>query len=347
MAQRKKSSSRSRSQPSGTSPVLVFLLILMGAAFCFSSYLEFGDKEVPASAVNSFIDKDADLEIHFIDVGQGDCSLIKWEGAAVLIDCGERDYADTVLKYLKKQDVEKLDIIIATHPHSDHIGAMGDVISEIGAERVIAPKVAADMTPTTKTYERFLTALKDRALKLTAAKPGTVYELTGRTAASVEKQPPKLEILAPLADYDDLNDYSVVVRLTYGNTSYLFTGDAEARAEKDILNSGADVSADVLKAGHHGSSTSTSEKFLEAVSPEICVIQCGEGNSYGHPHAEVLERLESRGIKYFRSDSSGTVTVYSDGEEIFVTAEKSGDVGKSSDKDGKDSKKTKKAKEDD
>lgn len=347
MAQRKKSSPRSRSQPSGTSPVLVFLLILMGAAFCFSSYLEFGDTEVPASAVNSFIDKDADLEIHFIDVGQGDCSLIKWEGAAVLIDCGERDYADTVLKYLKKQDVEKLDIIIATHPHSDHIGAMGDIISGIDVERVIAPKVAADMTPTTKTYERFLTALRDKSLKLTAAKPGTVYELTGRTAASAEKQPPKLEILAPLADYDDLNDYSVVVRLTYGNTSYLFTGDAEARAEKDILNSGADVSADVLKAGHHGSSTSTSEKFLEAVSPEICVIQCGEGNSYGHPHAEVLERLESSGIKYYRNDSSGTVTVYSDGEEIFVTAEKGGDGGKSSDKTEKSSKKTKKAKEDD
>ncbi len=308
----------------------------MGAAFCFSSYLEFGDKEVPAAAVNSFIDKDADLEIHYIDVGQGDCSLIKWEGAAVLIDCGERDNAETVLKYLKNQGVEKLDIIIATHPHSDHIGAMGDVISGIDVERVIAPKVSSDMTPTTKTYERFLQAMRDKALKLTAAKPGTVYELTGRTVSSAEKQPPKLEILAPVADYDDLNDYSVVVRMTYGETAYLFTGDAEARAEKDILNSGADVSADVLKAGHHGSSTSTSESFLDAVSPEICVIQCGEGNSYGHPHAEILERLESRGVKYYRNDSSGTVTVYSDGEEIFVTTEKSG--GTSGDKNNKSSK---------
>lgn len=305
----------------------------MGAAFCFSSYLEFGDKEVPAAAVNSFIDKDADLEIHYIDVGQGDCSLIKWEGAAVLIDCGERENAETVLKYLKNQGVEKLDIIIATHPHSDHIGAMGDIISGIDVERVIAPKVSSDMTPTTKTYERFLQAMRDKALKLTAAKPGTVYALTGRTVASAEKQPPKLEILAPVADYDDLNDYSVVVRMTYGETSYLFTGDAETKAEKDILNSGADVSADVLKAGHHGSSTSTSESFLEAVSPEICVIQCGEGNSYGHPHAEILERLESRGVKYYRNDLSGTVTVYSDGEEIFVTTEKSG--GTSGDKNNK------------
>lgn len=320
MAQRKRTAKKT--ETSGISPVLLFLLILMGAAFCFSSYLEFGDTEVPTSAVNSFIDKDADLEIHYIDVGQGDCSLIKWEGAAVLIDCGERENADKVLKYLEKQGVEKLDIIIATHPHSDHIGAMGDIISEIDADRVIAPKVSADMTPTTKTYERFLTALQEKALKLTAAKPGTVYALMGKTSASMEKQPPKLEILAPAADYDDLNNYSVVVRMTYGNTSYLFTGDAEAEAEKDILNSGADVSADVLKAGHHGSSTSTSEKFLEAVSPEICVIQCGEGNSYGHPHAEILERLESFGVKCFRNDISGTVIIYSDGEEIFVTVEK-------------------------
>ena len=327
MAQRKKSSSRSRAsakaaQGLGISPVLLFLLILMGAAFCFSLYLEFGDTEVPASAVNSFIDKDADLEIHYIDVGQGDCSLIKWEGAAVLIDCGERENSDKILDYLKKQDVKKLDIVIATHPHSDHIGAMGDIISGIDVERVIAPKVSADKTPTTKTYERFLTALQDKALKLTAAKPGTVYALSGKTASSMDKQPPKLEILAPVADYDDLNDYSVVVRMTYGGTSYLFTGDAEAKAEKDILNSGADVSADVLKAGHHGSSTSTSEKFLEAVSPDICVIQCGTGNSYGHPHAEILERLESFGVKCFRNDISGTIIIYSDGDDIFVTTEK-------------------------
>ncbi|MCM1022622.1 MAG: MBL fold metallo-hydrolase [Prevotella sp.] len=322
MAQRKRSPSRTKAQASGTSPVLIFLLILMAAAFCYGSYLEFGGAEVPEAAVNSFISKDADLEIHYIDVGQGDCSLIKWEGAAVLIDCGERENAGKVLGYLEEQGVEKLDIIIATHPHSDHIGALGDVISGIDAERVIAPKVSSDMTPTTKTYERFLNALRDKAMKLTAAKPGTVYTLAGRTSRSADKQPPKLEILAPVDDYDDLNDYSVVVRLTYGNTAYLFTGDAESRAEKDILASGAEVGADVLKVGHHGSSTSTGEKFLEAVSPDVCVIQCGAGNSYGHPHAEILERIAAIGAKYFRNDINGTVKVYSDGEQIFVIPEK-------------------------
>jgi len=332
MAAKRKTSSRARSSAKrtakaarslGISPVLLVLLLLFGAAFIYSGYLEFGNAEVPDAAVDSFIDKDADLEIHFIDVGQGDCSLIKWEGAAVLIDCGEAEYADNVLDYIKKQNVEKLDYIITSHPHSDHMGGMSEIISGLKVEKVIAPKVTADMTPTSKVYERFIAALRDKALKLTAAKPGTVYSLSGRTAASTEKTPPKLEILSPVKDYGDLNNYSITVRLTYGTTSYLFTGDIEKEAEADILESGAEVSADVLKVAHHGSSSSTTEEFLEAVSPEICVIQCGTGNKYGHPNAGTLERLEERGVKIYRTDLNGTVSVYSDGEEIFVKTEKS------------------------
>lgn len=302
------------------SPVLTFILIILAAIFFYSMYLELGTDSVPDAAVNSFIDKDADLEIHFIDVGQGDCSLIIWEGASMLIDCGERDYAETVKKYLKKQGVKKLDYIIATHPHSDHIGGMGDIISEFEADKVIAPRVSSEMTPTTKTYERFLQALRDKALKLTAAKPGTSYTLSDASAA--EKVPPKFEVLAPVEDYDDLNNYSVVIRLTYGSTSYLFTGDAEKEAELDILQNGGEVDSDVLKMGHHGSSTSSCGEFYEAVSPEICVIQCGEGNSYGHPHKETVEAVESSGAKLYRNDTDGTVIVYSDGDEIFVKTSK-------------------------
>lgn len=304
------------------SPVLTFILIILAAIFFYSAYLELGTDNVPDAAVNSFIDKDADLEIHFIDVGQGDCSLIMWEGASMLIDCGERDYAETVKKYLKKQGVKKLDYIIATHPHSDHIGGMGDIISEFEVGKVIAPRVSEDMTPTTKTYERFLQALKDKSLKLTAAKPDTAYTLSGTAASAAEKSPPKFEVLAPVKDYDDLNNYSVVIRLTYGTTSYLFTGDAEKEAELDILENGADVDADVLKMGHHGSSTSSCDDFYEAVSPEICVIQCGEGNSYGHPHKEIMDTIISSGAKVYRNDTDGTVIVYSDGDEIFVKTSK-------------------------
>lgn len=321
MAQRKKSS-RSKTQSLGMSPVLTFILIILAAIFFYSAYLELGADSVPDAAVNSFIDKDADLEIHFIDVGQGDCSLIIWEGASMLIDCGERDYAETVKKYLKKQGVKKLDYIIATHPHSDHIGGMGDIISEFEVGKVIAPRVSEDMTPTTKTYERLLQALKDKSLKLTAAKPDTTYTISSTAASAAEKSPPKFEVLAPVKDYDDLNNYSVVIRMTYGNTSYLFTGDAEKEAELDILGNGADVDADVLKVGHHGSSTSSCDEFYEAVSPEICVIQCGEGNSYGHPHKETIDTINSSGVKVYRNDTDGTVIVYSDGDEIFVKTSK-------------------------
>lgn len=320
MAQRKRTAKKTATPR--MSPVLTFILIILAAIFFYSMYLELGTDSVPDAAVNSFIDKDADLEIHFIDVGQGDCSLIKWEGAAMLIDCGEREQSETVLKYLKKQGVKKLDYIIATHPHSDHIGGMGEIISAMEVGKVIAPRVSDGMTPTTKTYERFLQALKEKSLKLTAAKPGTTYTLSDASAA--EKIPPKFEVLAPVEDYDDLNNYSVVIRLIYGSTSYLFTGDAEKQAELDILQSGAEVNSDVLKMGHHGSSTSSCGEFYEEVSPEICVIQCGEGNSYGHPHKETMETAEASGAKVYRNDTDGTVIVYSDGDEIFVKTEKGG-----------------------
>lgn len=320
MAQRKRTAKKTATL--GMSPVLTFILIILAAIFFYSAYLELGTDNVPDAAVNSFIDKDADLEIHFIDVGQGDCSLIMWEGASMLIDCGEREQSETVKKYLKKQGVKKLDYIIATHPHSDHIGGMGDIISEFEVGKVIAPRVSDDMTPTTKTYERFLQALKDKSLKLTAAKPDTTYTLSSTAASAAEKSPPKFEVLAPVKDYDDLNNYSVVIRLTYGATSYLFTGDAEKEAEIDILQNGADVDADVLKVGHHGSSTSSCDEFYEAVSPEICVIQCGEGNSYGHPHKETIDTINSSGAKVYRNDTDGTVIVYSDGDDIFVKTSK-------------------------
>lgn len=337
MAQRKRTSSSSRSRKAaaktaqglGISPILLAIIIIFGVIFLYSAYLELGGEEIPQTAVDSFIAKDADLEIHFIDVGQGDCSLIKWEDSAILIDCGERDQADTVLKYLKKQGVKKLDYIIATHPHSDHIGAMAEIISNVEAGKVIAPKVSSEMTPTTKTYERFLQALRDKGMRLTAAKPKTVYTLESAAAEAEGKKPPSFEILAPNGDYDDLNNYSVVIRLTYGSTSYLFTGDAEKKSEKEILALGEELDSDLLKVGHHGSSTSTTDDFLAEVSPKYCIIQCGTGNSYGHPHAETIEKIGDIGAKWYSNDRDGNIVVYSDGDSIFIQTEKGGNTKKS------------------
>ncbi len=287
--------------------------------FAYCAKLEYGGGEIPDAAVSSFIDKDARLQIHFIDVGQGDCSLIMYDDRAMLIDCGEFEEAETVISYLRAQGVKKLDYVVATHPHSDHMGAMSEIISGFDVEKVIAPKVSEELTPTSKVYKNFLMALKKKGMKLTAAKPETRYSLG--EANEEGEVPPEFEILAPLKNYDDLNNYSVVLRLTYGSTSYLFTGDAEKTAQNDILEAGENVDSDVLKVGHHGSSTSTGEKFLEAVSPDICIIQCGEGNKYGHPHAETVDEIEEYGAKWYSNDRNGNIVLYSDGEKILVRTE--------------------------
>lgn len=284
-------------------------------------YLETGgEKSEPEQIVSNFIEKDADLAVYYFDVGQGDSSLIKYKNKTVLIDAGEKDMGGTVVGYLNSLGIERLDYIIATHPHSDHIGGLPEVISSFEIGTVIAPRVSDEMTPTTKVYERFLTALSEKGLRLTAAKTGTVYSLADE---SLENDNTAFEIIAPVKDdYDDLNDWSVGIRLVHGETAFIFTGDAEKGAEKDMVESGAELSADVLKTPHHGSGTSSSKAFLEAVDPSIAIISCGDDNSYGHPHAETLDKFKEYGIKYHRTDGCGTVTVYSDGESIKVVTEK-------------------------
>lgn len=302
---------------------IVLILILFAAAFVYGGYLESGTEEdEPPQVVSNFIKKDADLAVHYIDVGQGDSSLIVYKDKSILIDAGERDSGSTVVEYLQSLGIEKLDYVIATHPHSDHIGGLPDVINSFEIGTVIAPRISDEMTPTTKTYERFLTALSGKGLRLTAANAGDTYSIAD---PDIESDNTGFEILAPVKnDYDDLNNWSVVLKLVHGGTSFIFTGDAEKSAENDILDSGADVSADVLKVGHHGSSTSTSKAFLKAVSPSIAVIQCGTDNSYGHPHAETIEKLDSSNVKIYRNDYDGTVIIYSDGKDIRAVTEKGG-----------------------
>lgn len=297
-------------------------VILFIAAFIYGSYLEKGKTDEPAAVVSNFIEKDADLTIRYIDVGQGDCELISYAGQNILIDAGEKEAAEAVSGTLDGLGIKKLDYVIATHPHSDHIGALGNIIDKYDIGTVIAPRIKDELVPTSKAYERFLTALSKKGQKLTAAKAGAVYSLADENK---ENDNTAFEVLAPVGnDYDDLNDWSVVIRLVHGENAFLFTGDAEKAAESDIIASGAELSADVLKAGHHGSSSSTSKKFLEAVSPKTVIISCGDGNSYGHPHKETIEKLDKNSIEYYRTDQCGTITVYSDGESCRVQTERSG-----------------------
>lgn len=243
------------------------------------------------------------LAVHFIDVGQGDSILAESDGHYMLIDAGENDQGDTVVTYLHSQGIDMLDYVIGTHPHSDHIGGLDDVINNFKIGRVILP----DAEHTTKTFEDVLDALQTQGQKITIPAVGDTYQLGGAS----------FEIIAPNKDYgDDLNNWSVGIKLTYGQNSFVMCGDAEAEAEADICGNGIDISADVLKLGHHGSSTSSSEEFLDRVRPEYAVISCGLGNSYGHPHRETMELMEIRGIAVFRTDEQGTVVAVSDGTEI-------------------------------
>lgn len=246
---------------------------------------------------------DGNLEVHFIDVGQGDCILIKQDKYNMLIDAGDNKYGQTVVNYLKQNGVSTLDYIIGTHPHSDHIGGLDDVIYAFNVKEIILP----DVTHTTKTFENMLIAIQDKELKITIPNVGDTYKLGNAN----------FTILAPNSNnYDNLNNYSIVTRLEYGNTSFLFTGDAENISENEILNNNYNLQSDVLKIGHHGSNTSTTANFLNAVNPKYTIIQVGTNNKYNHPNNETITKLQQKNIEIYRNDLSGTIIATSNGKNI-------------------------------
>ena len=259
-------------------------------------------EDVSAAASDVFRDGST-LEVHFLDVGQGDATLIRCGEAAMLIDAGNNSWGDDVRDYLEYQGIGDLDYVIGTHPDADHIGGLDVVMEAFDCGTVIMPDYEKD----TQTYTDVTDVMEEKGYELTLPQVGMVYEL-GEAAFT---------IVAPNGEYgDNANDYSVGILLEHGENRFLFTGDAEEDSEADMLDNGIDLSADVLKAAHHGSRTANTEAFLERVNPEYVVISCGEGNSYGHPHAEVLNRLREMGIKVFRTDEEGTVVATSDGAGI-------------------------------
>lgn len=253
------------------------------------------------------------LEVYFFDVGQGDSELIRLPGGEnILIDAGTSSTEDELVGELRSLGAETLDLVVATHPHADHIGGMAAVIDAFDVRQVVMPRVSESDTPTTKTYENLLQSIADKGLTITPAEPGDELLSSGGAV---------LTVLAPNGeDYGDLNNYSVVLRLTYGEDSFLFTGDAEEASEEEMLSLDWPLTATVLKCGHHGSETSTSPAFLDAVSPQYAVISCGVDNDYGHPDAVTLEKLEAAGAEVFRTDRQGSILASTEGSGVTMTA---------------------------
>ncbi len=246
------------------------------------------------------------LSVEYIDVGQGDSTFITFDdGENLLIDGGSDN--SMAYNYLKKNKVESIDYVVATHPHEDHIGGLAEICENLSVNAVYLPDVSAS----TKIYNRFLKSLDNGKTDVNVAKKGVTIK---------EDDDLKVEILSPvLEEYDNLNDYSAVVKITYRDVSFLFTGDCETTAEEKLdMNA---VKSDVLKVGHHGSKTSSSPQFINAVKPKYAIVSVGENNSYGHPNDKVLNRLHSVGAKIYRTDEEGNITVTTDGTNIEVSAE--------------------------
>ena len=293
------------------STVLSALLVLLALAIYYGPELEAVFREpTPPSAPAEAVDCEA--AVYFLDVGQGDSALIRiGEDFAMLVDAGIRESGDAIEEDLAALGVTELDAVIATHPHADHIGAMTQIIEAYPIGTFYMPVLPDDQTPTTATYENMLDALDKQNVP--------VEQITDKTESAAPENA-VFDVLSPRAGdaFDEINDYSAVVRFTYGSISFMLTGDAEEPVEENILESGAEISAQVLKCGHHGSSSSTSLPFLRRVNPAVAVISCGADNKYGHPHRETLESLNALGCTVLRTDELGTIAVTTDGEAYAV-----------------------------
>ncbi|MGF0032925.1 ComEC/Rec2 family competence protein, partial [Bariatricus sp. SGI.154] len=247
-----------------------------------------------------------DMRTTFLDVGQGDCTIIRTEGRNMVIDTGNNDQGDYVVNYLKENGITDLDYLILTHPDADHIGGADNVLENIDVETVIMPDVAND----TMTYKEVIEDIDRYQVEVVYPNVGDIFTLGDA----------EFTILCPeeeLVDQSDLNGSSVGIKLVHGKNSFVMCGDAEEKSELAMVKRfGSDLECDVLKCGHHGSSTATCDEFLKATNPTWALISCGQDNQYGHPHLEVLEKLRNDDVQVYRTDEMGTIIAVSDGENI-------------------------------
>ncbi len=271
-----------------------------------------GEPDPEPSVDNDELSGDIRMSVHAIDVGQGDCTLIRVDGKTILIDAGENGKGRSVIEYIDDLGIDKLDYVIGTHPHSDHIGGLDTVLYEIKAETLIIPNVREDLIPTNDTYSDFLDSAldaKEDGMKIIQAMCGDVYQISSDS---------DLRILSPLKDdYSDLNDFSVAVVITCGNTSFFAGGDITCETEIDLIEQYPDLDVELIKLSHHGGNESNSYEFIRHISPDYAFISCGIDNTYGHPKERILDILDNCGVKYRRTDIEGSLVYYSDGQTFI------------------------------
>ena len=277
--------------------IIVFLTIV-----CFSTIFI---KDIALGNINN------ELKIYYLDVGQGDAIYINVNDYDVLIDAGPKSNVDKLMEQLGEKNIDDFEIVIATHPHEDHIGGMTEVFSRYDIKEFYMPPVVH----TTQAFESMLNSIANEGIKAKPIKEGVHIDLG--TNASID-------VYSPIDSfYEDLNDYSTIMKLTFENTKFIFTGDAESYAEKEVVAKySIDLEGEVLKFAHHGSRTSSTDEFIKAVSPKYGIICCGENNDYGHPHKETIDTISKYGIDTYRTDKQGEIELTSDGKNIFIKSEK-------------------------
>lgn len=248
------------------------------------------------------------LTVHFIDAGEGDCILLESDDEFVLIDAGERDYGEEVLRYIEDRGADELKYVIATHPHSDHVGGLRTVIDGIETENFITVTCGDD----SYTWDKLIDAVDRNEVNQIEAEAGQTYTFGNSS----------FTIMGPLSkDHESYNDLSVVTKVTCGDIRFLIEGDAERASEYEMVDAGEDLSADVIRCGHHGSCDASSDKLLKVVDPAFAVVSCGAENEYGHPHRETIQKFKTMGCPLLRTDEMGTIVAYTDGKNLRFSAD--------------------------
>lgn len=303
--------------PSGnTKKFITISIILLAVIFAFT--VEILEKKNGGAWKNTYKNlglveeypqtSESELAVYFLDVDQSDCSILMNNRQVLMIDSGTPDQITTIREALQSLGITKIDYLIITHQHDDHMGGAQTILQNYEVANIIMPKLSKVNMVTTRAYENLLSTIKDKQVHAIAAEPNLTFDFGNAECT----------ILAPLSQDENLNNMSAVTKVTFGSTSFLFQGDAEKKVESAILSNGTDVSADVIKVGHHGSKTSSSKKYIDAVSPKVAVISCGVENSYGHPHSATLDTLKNIGADTYITYEYNSLCVKSDGKKITV-----------------------------